>query len=52
MTKVKITISLDSEVADKLRQRAFKKYHNTRSASRLIEDLVNSAVEITEERSK
>jgi len=52
MTKVKITISLDSEVADKLRQHAFKKYHNTRSASRLIEDLVNSAVEFTEERSK
>jgi hypothetical protein len=45
MTKVKLTISLDSEIAEKLRQRALKKYHNTRSTSRLIEDLATGAAE-------
>jgi len=47
-TKVKVTISLDSEIAEKLRQRALKKYHNTRSTSRLIEDMANGAVELEE----
>jgi hypothetical protein len=45
MTKERINISLDSEVAAKLRQQAFDKYHNSRSMSRLIEDLANGAVE-------
>ena len=47
-TKVKVTISLDSEVADKLRLQAYKKYHNSRSTSRLIEDLATGAVELEE----
>ena len=43
--KERINISLDSEVAAKLRRQAYEKYHNSRSMSRLIEDLANGAVE-------
>jgi hypothetical protein len=45
MTKQKITISLDSEIADKLRLQSIEKYHNARSMSRLIEDLATGAAE-------
>jgi len=39
-----LTISLDKEVADKLHTAAMKKYGNTRSTSRFIEDLVRSDI--------
>lgn len=43
MTKIKVTISLDSEIAEKLRLQSIEKYHNSRSMSRLIEDLATGA---------
>ena len=43
MPKQKITISLDSEIAEKLRLQSMKKYGNSRSMSRLIEDLATGA---------
>jgi hypothetical protein len=45
MPKQKITISLDSEIAEKLRLQSIEKYHNSRSMSKLIEDLATGAVE-------
>jgi hypothetical protein len=45
MTKQKITISLDSEIAEKLRLQSIEKYGNSRSMSRLIEDLATGAAE-------
>ena len=45
MTKLKVTISLDSEIAEKLRLQSIEKYHNSRSMSRLIEDLATGAAE-------
>jgi hypothetical protein len=45
MPKIKITISLDSEVAEKLRLQSIEKYHNSRSMSKLIEDLATGAAE-------
>jgi len=45
MPKQKITIHLDSEIAEKLRLQSIDKYHNSRSMSRLIEDLATGAVE-------
>lgn len=39
MTKVKLTISIDKEIADGLRTRSIAKYGNARSFSLLIEDL-------------
>lgn len=42
MPKQKITISLDTEIAEKLRLQSMKKYGNSRSMSRLIEDLTES----------
>ena len=45
MSKQKITIHLDSEVAEKLRLQSIEKYHNSRSMSRLIEDLATGAAE-------
>lgn len=41
----KVTISLDSEIAEKLRLQSIKKYGNSRSMSRLIEDLATGAAE-------
>lgn len=46
MQKQKITISLDSEIAEKLRLQSIEKYHNSRSMSRLIEDLATGAAEV------
>jgi hypothetical protein len=43
MTKMKVTISLDSEIAGKLRLQSIEKYHNSRSMSRYIEDLAAGA---------
>ena len=43
MTKVKITLSIDEEIAKTLRTRAMEKYGNSRSMSLLVEDLVNGA---------
>ena len=43
MVKKKITVSLNSEVADRLRTESIKKYGNARCLSRLIEDLVTGA---------
>jgi hypothetical protein len=45
MPKQKITIHLDSEIAEKLRLQSIEKYHNARSMSRLIEDLATGAAE-------
>jgi hypothetical protein len=45
MAKQNITISLDSEVAKKLRMDSIDKYGNARSLSRLIEDLATGAAE-------
>jgi hypothetical protein len=45
MTKLKVTISLESEIAEKLRLQSIEKYHNSRSMSRLIEDLATGAAE-------
>lgn len=45
MPKQRITISIDSEVAGKLRLMAMKKYRNSRSMSRLIESMVKEALE-------
>ena len=45
MPKQKITISLDSEITEKLRLQSMKKYGNSRSMSRLIEDLATGATE-------
>jgi hypothetical protein len=42
----KVTISLDSEIAEKLRLQSLKKYGNSRSMSRLIEDLATGAAEM------
>ena len=42
----KVTISLDSEIAEKLRLQSIKKYGNSRSMSRLIEDLATGAAEM------
>lgn len=44
--KQKVTISLDSEIAEKLRLQSIKKYGNSRSMSRLIEDLATGAAEM------
>lgn len=44
--KQKVTISLDSEIAEKLRLQSVKKYGNSRSMSRLIEDLATGAAEM------
>ena len=43
MPKEKFTISIDSEIAKRLRILSFEKYGNSRSFSRLIEDLANGA---------
>ncbi len=43
MPKQKITISLDSDIAKKLRTDSIKKYGDARSMSRLIEDLATGA---------
>ena len=45
MTKQKITISLDAEIAEKLRLQSIEKYHNSRSMSKIIEDLATGAAE-------
>lgn len=45
MTKQKITISLDTEIAKALRTRSIEKYGDSRSMSRLIEDLATGAAE-------
>jgi len=45
MPKQKITISLDTEIAEKLRLQSIKKYGNSRSLSKLIEDLATGAAE-------
>ena len=45
MPKQKITIHLDSEIAEKLRLQSIEKYHNSRSMSKLIEDLATGAAE-------
>ncbi len=45
MPKQKITISLDSDIAKKLRMRSIEKYGDSRSMSRLIEDLATGAAE-------
>jgi hypothetical protein len=45
MPKQKITIHLDSEIAEKLRLQSIEKYHNFRSMSKMIEDLVTGAAE-------
>jgi hypothetical protein len=45
MPKQKITIHLDSEIAEKLRLQSIKKYGNSRSMSHLIEDLATGAAE-------
>jgi hypothetical protein len=45
MTKQKITISLDSEIAKALRLQSIEKYGDSRSMSRLIEDLATGAAE-------
>ena len=45
MPRQKITIHLDSEIAEKLRLQSIEKYHNARSMSRLIEDLATGAAE-------
>lgn len=45
MTKQKITISLDSEIAKTLRLQSIEKYGDSRSMSRLIEDLATGAAE-------
>ena len=42
MAKLKVTISLDSEIAEKLRLQSIEKYHNSRSMSKLIEDLATA----------
>mgnify|MGYP006943759896 CR=1 FL=1 len=42
----KVTITLDSEIAEKLRLQSIKKYGNSRSMSRLIEDLATGAAEM------
>lgn len=44
MTKVKITISLDEDVAKQLRTESIAKYGNARSLSTYIEDLAKGAV--------
>jgi metal-responsive CopG/Arc/MetJ family transcriptional regulator len=49
MPKQKITISLDSEIAGKLRLLSMKRYGNSRSMSRLIEHLVITAMEAENE---
>ena len=43
MPKQKITISLDSEIAKTLRLQSIEKYGDSRSLSRLIEDLATGA---------
>lgn len=43
MLKQKITISLDSEIAKKLRMDSIERYGDSRSLSRLIEDLATGA---------
>jgi hypothetical protein len=43
MTKQKITISLDADIAKRLRTDSIAKYGNARSMSRLIEDLATGA---------
>ena len=45
MPKQKITVSLDSEIAKKLRIDSISKYGDARSLSRLIEDLVRMEAE-------
>jgi hypothetical protein len=45
MPKQSITISLDSEIAKALRLQSIEKYGNSRSLSRLIEDLATGAAE-------
>lgn len=45
MPKQKITISLDTEIAEKLRLQSIEKYHNSRSLSKYIEDLATGAAE-------
>ena len=42
----KVTITLDTEIAEKLRLQSIKKYGNSRSMSRLIEDLATGAAEM------
>ena len=39
MTKAKLTISIDEEIAKDLRTRSIEKYGNSRSFSQLIEDM-------------
>ena len=45
MPKQKITIHLDSEIAEKLRLQSIEKYHNSRSMSKFIEDLATGATD-------
>lgn len=42
----KVTITLDTEIAEKIRLQSIKKYGNSRSMSRLIEDLATGAAEM------
>jgi len=45
MPKVKITISIEEEIANQLRARSIDKYGNSRSLSQLIEDLATGSAE-------
>jgi len=45
MPKVKLTISIDEEIAKDLRARSIDKYGNSRSLSQLIEDLATGSAE-------
>ena len=47
MPKVKLTISIDEEIAKDLRARSIDKYGNSRSLSQLIEDLATGSAEPT-----
>jgi rubrerythrin len=49
MPKQKITIHLDSEIAEKLRLQSIEKYHNSRSMSKLIEDMASGDTGLTPE---
>lgn len=51
MTKERITISVDSDVAKRLRVTAIEKYHTLRSVGRLIEDMVKEQPDIDKIRS-
>jgi len=46
MTKVKLTISIEEDIAKQLRTDSIEKYGNSRSLSQLIEDLATGSAEI------